>query len=78
MAVAWSYEKRDLVDLTPWRYAVPAALTLLSAVVFLYLLFSPVGLVNGLSTLFWPLVAALAGANIVFWWRYLRLHSKPA
>lgn len=78
MAVAWSYEKRDLVDLTPWRYAVPAALTLLSAVVFLYLLFSPVGLVNGLSKLFWPLVAALAGANIVFWWRYLRLHSKPA
>jgi SSS family solute:Na+ symporter len=78
MAVAWSYEKRDLVDLTPWRYAVPAALTLLSAVVFLYLLFSPVGLVNGLSTLFWPLVAALAGANILFWWRYLRLHSKPA
>jgi SSS family solute:Na+ symporter len=78
MAVAWSYEKRDLVDLTPWRYAVPAALTLLSAVVFLYLLFSPVGLVNGLSMLFWPLVAALAGANILFWWRYLRLHSKPA
>ncbi|MCH9695307.1 MAG: solute:sodium symporter family transporter [Gammaproteobacteria bacterium] len=78
MAVAWTYEKRDLVDLTPWRYAVPAAMTLLSAVVFLYLLFSPVGLVNGLSKLFWPLVSALLAANILFWWRYLRSHSKLA
>ncbi len=75
---AWNFERRDLVDLTPWRYAVPAAFSLLSAVVFLYLLFSPVGLVDGLSRLFWPLVSALTAANILFWWRYLRRHSQPA
>jgi len=66
---AWIYQRRDLVDLTPWRHAIPVAFTLLSAVVFLYLLFSPVGLVGGLSSLFWPLIAALVAANVMFWWR---------
>ena len=32
------------VDLTPWAYAQPCALTLLSCVVALYVVFSPVGL----------------------------------
>ncbi|MEO1203516.1 MAG: solute:sodium symporter family transporter, partial [Pseudomonadota bacterium] len=64
---AWSYERRDLVDLTPWRFAYPVAFTLLSAVVFLYLLFSPVGLVGGISTLFWTLLGLLALTNIAVW-----------
>jgi len=45
----WSYHTRELVDLTPWRFAIPCAVTLLSCVVALYLLFSPVGLVGGIS-----------------------------
>ncbi|MEL7447651.1 MAG: solute:sodium symporter family transporter [Pseudomonadota bacterium] len=69
---AWSYESRDLVDLTPWRFARPVAFSLLSAVVFLYLLFSPVGLVGGLGSAFWPLVASLGGLNIIAWWWLLR------
>ncbi len=67
----WRYVRRDLVDLTPWRLARPAATTLLSAVVFLYLLFSPVGLVGGISGQFWPLVLCLCLANVVVWWRSL-------
>ena len=56
-----------MVDLTPWRYAIPCAGTLLSCVVGLYLLFSPIGLVGGVSALFLPLLAALAMANLALW-----------
>ncbi|MEL6868348.1 MAG: solute:sodium symporter family transporter [Pseudomonadota bacterium] len=66
-AEAWQYEHRDLVDLTPWRFALPAAFSLLSAVVFLYLLFSPIGLVNGVSSLFWALCTGLLALNIIIW-----------
>lgn len=65
---AWQYEQKNLVDLTPWRFAIPTALTLFSCVVFLYLLFSPVGLVGGIGPLFWPLVLALLVLNILGWW----------
>ena len=71
-AEAWSYVRKDLVDLRPWRFAKPVAVTLLSAVVFLYLLFSPLGLVGGLSGLFWPSVAALFALNALLWWRSRR------
>ncbi|MEM7432177.1 MAG: solute:sodium symporter family transporter [Pseudomonadota bacterium] len=69
---AWQYEQKNLVDLTPWRFAVPTAITLFACVVFLYLLFSPVGLVDGLSPLFWPLTAGLIGLNVVVWWFFGR------
>ncbi|MEM7278258.1 MAG: solute:sodium symporter family transporter [Pseudomonadota bacterium] len=76
MATPWRYETRNLVDLTPWRLAIPVAFSLFSAVVFLYLLFSPVGLVNGISGLFWPLVLVLGAVNIFVWFR--SLISRPA
>lgn len=75
-AEAWSYTRRDLVDMTPWHFAVPVAFTLLSAVVFLYLVFSKVGLVGGLSDLFRALSLALFAANVLFWWRYLHTHRR--
>lgn len=65
---AWQYVRRDLVDLTPWRFAYPVAFSLLSAVIFLYLLFSPIGLVGGVSNLFWLLVVGLLGLNVAGWW----------
>jgi SSS family solute:Na+ symporter len=55
------------VDLTPWRYAIPCAFTLMSCVVALYVLFSPIGLVGGLSAAFWPLMLSLLAVNIVVW-----------
>ncbi len=63
----WTFNRRELVDLTPWRFAIPCAVTLLSCVVALYLLFSPVGLVDGLSAAFWPLLGLLALGNLCVW-----------
>ena len=63
----WTYTLQSKVDLTPWHLAGPCAFTLFSAVVFLYLLFSKVGLVDGMSALFWPLLVALIIANAIVW-----------
>jgi len=66
----WTYHRNEKVNLTPWQYLVPCAITLLSCVVGLYLLFSPVGLVNGLSPWFWPLVTVLIVINVTCWLRF--------
>jgi SSS family solute:Na+ symporter len=61
------------VDMTPWRFARACSFSLLSCVVFLYLLFSPVGLAGSAlesgTSLFIALVAILLGLNTVVWWR---------
>ena len=66
----WIFRKKDLVDLTPWKYAFPCAVSLLSCVVGVYLLFSPIGLVDGISNYFAPLIALLIGLNSITWYRY--------
>lgn len=63
----WKYQLASKVDLTPWRFGIPCAFTLMSCVIGLYLLFSPIGLVNGLSVAFWPLIAVLALINFAAW-----------
>jgi len=67
---AWHFKPMQKVDMTPWVFAIPCAVTLISMVMMLYLLFSPVGLVGGLSELFWPLVVALVLSNCLIWWRF--------
>ncbi len=54
------------VDLTPWRFSWAASSTLFSCIVAIYLLFSPIGLVNGLSSQFWLYLAAVIVINGVF------------
>jgi solute:Na+ symporter, SSS family len=74
----WSYQPNAMVDLTPWCFAKPCAFTLMSCVVALYLLFSPIGLVNGLSLAFVPLMSAILLCNVVMWgWaiRRVRVHT---
>ncbi|KWV92109.1 solute:sodium symporter family transporter [Erythrobacter sp. YT30] len=68
-AEAYIPASRHEVDMTPWRYARPAAFTLLSGVVALYLLFSPLGAASaeGFSTTFAVLMSALGVANIAVW-----------
>lgn len=68
---------RHEVDMTPWRFARPAAFTLLSGVVGLYLLFSPLGAAstNCFSTTFAVLMSALGIANIAVWGLTMR---KPS
>lgn len=66
----WTFHRKEVVDLTPWRYAVPCAVTLLSCVIGVYLLFSPLGLVNGTSVFFLPLITMLLFLNILVWYLY--------
>ena len=73
-AQEWTYRPRELVNLTPWRFAVPCAGTLLSCVVGLYLLFSPLGLVGGVSEWFLPLLVLLLLINLVSWTRFAGKH----
>ena len=69
---SWDFQPHNKVDLTPWRFARPCAVTLMSCVVALYLLFSPIGLVNGIGPLFKPLLGLLIMTNIVAWWWSIR------
>ena len=59
----WHYERKDTVDLVPWKYAFPAAITLLSCIVLLYIFFSPIGIVDGLDTMFWLAVFLVVVGN---------------
>lgn len=66
----WTFQRQEKVDLTPWSLAAPVAVTLLSMVVGLYVLFSPIGLANGsLGTAFYLAIGALAAVNIATWTR---------
>ncbi|UVW36304.1 solute:sodium symporter family transporter [SAR92 clade bacterium H455] len=69
---AWTFKPSDKIDLQRWRYAIPCAVTLASSVVALYLLFSPIGLVDGISVAFWPLILTLVGINMLVWWHGAR------
>ena len=75
---AWSFEPRQQVDLSPWTLAAPVAVTLLSLVVAMYLVFSPLGLAgNGPG---WPLAAGMAillAVNIAAWSQAV-LARRPA
>ncbi len=63
----WKYERNEKIDLTPWGYALPASITLFSCVVTLYILFSPIGLVGGLSSMFWPCIGLVIATNLICW-----------
>jgi len=74
----WTYKRSHEVDMQPWRYGVPCAASLMSCVVGLYLLFSPVGVVGGFSALFVPLIVCLAGLNVAVWWYYVNRRGFSA
>ncbi len=61
------------VDLNSWVYLVPSSISLVSCVLALYLLFSPVGLVGGISIHFTPLMAILILCNGMVWLRWYKL-----
>lgn len=68
LSVPWTFEKRDIVDLTPWPLARPVTFTLLSSVVATYVLFSPIGIASGsLSVTFYAVMGLLLAANIAVW-----------
>lgn len=60
----WHYRNESKVDMTPWAYALPVAIILFAGIVMLYLLFSPIGIVGGLSPAFWLAFAVLIIATM--------------
>lgn len=62
LASPWHYHPHSKVDMTPWAYAVPAAITLFAGIILIYITFSPLGLVDGGSPLYLPLVATVVVA----------------
>jgi SSS family solute:Na+ symporter len=76
----WTFEHNEAVDLTPWVYALPVSITLFSCIAGLYVLFSPIGLVDGFGPMFWPVIALIVAANIVGWYfclsRWNGVYSK--
>ena len=62
---AWSFRTEAKVDLSHWRYAIPASSTMVMGIILVYLLFSPIGLVGGISSPFWISVALLVFANLL-------------
>lgn len=75
---AWQFSSNKKVDLTPWRFARPLAVTLFSCVVGIYLLFSPIGLAStdGMTSLFYGLLAALFAVNLIVWFAASRQQSS--
>jgi SSS family solute:Na+ symporter len=52
--------------------------TLLSCVIGLYVIFSPMGLVAGGSVYFGDILLSLAALNVLLWlWWYRRLQREP-
>lgn len=70
------YTKSLTVDLVPWKYALPVAINLASMIIMLYILFSPIGLVNNLSPLFWPSILSVLTIDIVLCILALKLWQK--
>jgi SSS family solute:Na+ symporter len=62
---AWRFIPKPMVNMDPWRYATAASSTMVTAIVAVYLLFSPIGLVGGLSAWFWPCLGLAIGLNLL-------------
>ena len=73
----WVFTPNQKVDLTPWRFAAPTAITLFSCVIGVYVLFSPIGLANGvLGSLFYAVMTGLALINLVSWTQAVRAKTS--
>jgi SSS family solute:Na+ symporter len=59
------YTATSTVSLEPWKYSLPVASTLVSLIIALYILFSPIGLVGGLSSMFWSSIIILFTINTI-------------
>ncbi|WP_108788625.1 solute:sodium symporter family transporter [Erythrobacter sp. Alg231-14] len=78
---AWQFTRNEKVDLTPWKFAKPLAVTLFSCVVATYLLFSPIGVASqaGPGLVFAALIGAIVIANLTLWILAMRpVLAEPA
>lgn len=65
LATPWHYHQQNKVDMTPWAYALPAAIFLMCGMISVYLLFSPVGLVGGMTSTFWAMLISIVCAGLI-------------
>ena len=72
----WHFNPTPKVNMQPWRYSWAASATMIAAIVAVYLLFSPIGLVGGISAMFWPSLIAVALANAAFCWWSIRRFDR--
>ena len=76
-AHAWSYSTKNVVDMTPWRYAVPTSIVLAASIVLTYLVFSPIGLAGGPTPMFWLLsLATIVSAAMGWMWSLRRWERR--
>ncbi len=74
----WSFTPKSEVDMTPWRFAKPLAITLFSCVVALYLIFSPIGFASGNgATAALPILLALLTAGNAAMWLWASRNVRP-
>ncbi|WP_299323860.1 solute:sodium symporter family transporter [Parasphingopyxis sp.] len=77
-AKAWSFTPNSQVDMTPWRFAKPLAITLFSCVVALYLIFSPIGFAAGASaTTLLPMLLGMLTLGNVAMWAWAARRARP-
>ncbi len=73
---AWVMKDNHQVDMTPWRFARPVAFTLLSMVVALYVIFSPIGVAGtSLGAAFFVALSLILLLNAVVWTSAVRRTS---
>ncbi|MGH1370977.1 MAG: solute:sodium symporter family transporter [Cellvibrionaceae bacterium] len=73
----WHYKPQNKVDMTPWAYSLPVAIVLFAGIIFVYLLFSPIGFVGGISDYFWPACALLVVTTVILCrWSLSHWHEK--
>lgn len=77
LAKPWQFTRKAEVNLSPWKYALPCATVLVSLIVSLYIVFSPLGLVGGTSVYFVPsLITVWTLAALFSWWSVRRWHVR--
>lgn len=68
LQVPFTFQDKAVVNLTPWKYALPVSICLLGSIVFTFGLFSKIGLaIEGsiVSIWFWPFSIILSICTIV-------------
>ncbi|WP_039067978.1 solute:sodium symporter family transporter [Staphylococcus shinii] len=79
LAIPFKFSPNPKVDMTPWKYTIPVTVLLLGAIVFTFVLFSPIGLAaqhHIVSSWFWPSIVLLAIIVVIFYYIGLRQWSK--
>lgn len=79
LAIPFKFSPNPKVDMTPWKYTIPVTVLLLGAIVFTFILFSPIGLAaqhHIVSSWFWPSIVLLAIIVVAFYYIGLRQWSK--